>query len=899
MKSHCRKEPKYTAICVESRLMRLPEKSPTCQDLSALYYQLFSASDILRKMSLAPGSKLGPYEIVAALGAGGMGEVYRARDPRLGREVAIKVLPAGATDDPERLRRFEQEARATAALNHPNILALFDIGSQDNSPYIVSELLDGETLRARLAGGPLPLRKTIDGALQIVRGLAAAHDHGIFHRDIKPENIFITRDGHVKILDFGLAKLTMPEPSAPSLSGQATLDSVTGRGVLLGTVGYMSPEQCRGAAIDARSDLFSLGAVLYEMISGRRAFRGDTTADTISSILKEEPPDLSVTGRDVPPMLERIVHHCLEKDPANRFQSARDIAFALESWSTVSSVPTPTIAPAARKSGLLLALLGLIGALLVAIALLFVRLSAPPPEPPSYRQLTFAREFISSARFAPDQRTVLYSSARAGSESELFSLSLDTHASASLGLKNVDIESISSSGEMLLVQRRSLGARGVLARAPLNGAAPRPILSDVQDADWGPDDQIAAAHYVDGHYRIEYPIGHILYEVSIGYLSDVRVSRMGNWVAFAEHPSVGDNAGYVVVVDSSGHKRTLSPRQSIVQAINWAPSDKEVWFSGATRANEMQLKACDLSGDTRVVNRIPDMPILQDIARDGHVLLGSMIARVLTYARGPGQDQDRDVTVHNWSEVFAISPDGKQLLALSDGPGSGPDYDTYVRASDGSAPVRISDGAGYDFSPDMKWVLSSLTLHVPRQLLLVPLGPGETRQITHDAIDHDRARFLPDGKSVVFAGTEPGHKSRIYVQAINSGGARPISPEGVHGFIPTADGKFVFGFSASVALYPIDGQGAPRPVLGIHPDESILSVSSDGRSVLVGTLGGYAVDVTRVDLTSGRRELFRKIGPPDPAGVSMQSVLFTPDGKYYAYAYVNVLSELYLVEGLR
>jgi serine/threonine protein kinase len=213
-------------------------------------------------MPLAPGSKLGPYEILAALGAGGMGEVYRARDPRLGREVAIKILPAGSAGDSERMRRFEQEARATAALSHPNILAVFDIGSQDNSPYIVSELLEGETLRARLISGPLPVRKAVDYALQIARGLTAAHDHGIFHRDLKPENLFITRDGHVKILDFGLAKLTMPELGAPGLSAEATLDSVTGRGALLGTLGYMSPEQCRGAAVDARSDLFSFGAGL-------------------------------------------------------------------------------------------------------------------------------------------------------------------------------------------------------------------------------------------------------------------------------------------------------------------------------------------------------------------------------------------------------------------------------------------------------------------------------------------------------------------------------------------------------------------------------------------------------------------------------------------------------------
>ena len=862
-------------------------------------------------MSLSPGAKIGPYEIVAPLGAGGMGEVYRARDPRLGREVAIKVLAAGSVGDPERLRRFELEARATAALNHPNILAVFDIGSQDNSPYIVSELLDGETLRTRLNTGPLPLRKAVEYALQIARGLAAAHDHGIFHRDLKPENVFITRDGHVKILDFGLAKLTMPEPNSPDASTQATLDSVTGRGVLLGTLGYMSPEQCRGATIDARSDIFSFGTVLYEMVSGKRAFRGETTADTISSILKEEPPALSATGRDVPPMLERIVHHCLEKDPAARFQSARDIAFALESLSSISSsssvaaataAPTasPNAAPASRKPWLVPALLAVIAVLVVA--LLVLRVSTSPPELPSYRQLTFGREFISSARFAPDQRTIVYSSAHIGLHTELFSLSPDSHAAVSLGLKDTDVESISSAGEMLLIQdRRDLGRNvkiGLLARAPLTGATPRPMLSDVVDADWGPDNQAAVVHYVDGHFRIEYPIGHVLYELPNGYATNVRVSPKGDWVAFAEHPILGDSVGSVVMVDSSGRRRALSSRQSSVEKVNWAPSGKEVWFTSAEETTKFQLWAVDLSGHTRVVNRIPNIPTLYDIARDGRVLMGQNMFRILAFARGIGQDQEHDVTIQNWSDASAISPDGRQVLLNEEGAYSGPNYDVYVRASDGGAPERVGDGHGYDFSPDLKWVLSSLTLQIPRQLFLIPLGPGETKQITHDSIDRSNARFLPDGQNVVFSGTEAGHKSRIYVQAINSGSARPISPEGVSGFVPMVDGKFVFGSSDSVALYPVDGTGAPRPVPGIHPDEAIFSVSPDGRSALVGALGSYSADVMRVDLTSGRRELFKKIGPSDPAGVVLVDAAFTPDGKSYAYSCFNALSQLYLVEGL-
>jgi eukaryotic-like serine/threonine-protein kinase len=636
-------------------------------------------------MALASGTKLGPYEILSAVGAGGMGEVYRARDPRLGREVAIKVLPSGSASDPERLRRFEQEARATAALNHPNILAVFDIGSQDNSPYLVSELLAGETMRARLNNGPLPVHKAVDYALQIARGLAAAHDHGIFHRDLKPENIFITRDGHVKILDFGLAKLTMPEPGADGMSAQPTLDSFTGRGVLLGTLGYMSPEQCRGAAIDARSDIFSFGAVFYEMISGKRAFRGETTADVISSILREEPPHLSTAARDVPPMLERIVQHCLEKDPAARFQSASDIAFALEALSPISSASAgaPLATPASstatstsRRPWLVPALLGIIAVL--GVVLLVVRLSLPRPELPTYHQLTFGREFISSARFAPDQRTIIYSSAHIGMQTELFSLAPDTHASVSLGLKDADVESISSSGEMLLIQeRRDLGRNvkvGLLARVPLTGAAPRPLLSDVVDADWGPDNQIAVAHYVDGHFRIEYPIGHILYEPTTGWPTNVRVSPRGDSVAFAEHPTFGDSAGIVVMVDSSGGKHTLSSRQSAIQAVNWAPSGKEVWFTSAQETTKFQLWAADLSGHTRLVNRMPNTPTLYDIAHDGRVLLGENIFRILSYARGLGQDQEHDLTIRNWSDASAISPDGRQVLLNEEGAYSGPNY---------------------------------------------------------------------------------------------------------------------------------------------------------------------------------------------------------------------------------
>jgi Tol biopolymer transport system component len=285
-------------------------------------------------MPLTSGTKLGPYEIVALLGAGGMGEVSRARDTRLGRDVALKILPESFARESERLIRFEQEARAVAALNHPNILAVFDIGQHNGSPFLVSELLDGETLRAVLDRGALPPRKAIDYGVQIAQGLAAAHEKGIVHRDLKPENIFVTRDGRIKILDFGLAKLAQKPGAEPvQHDGLTATSSHTAAGVVMGTASYMAPEQVRGEAVDARTDIFAFGGVLYEMVSGKRAFRRDTVPETMTAVLKEDPPDLAESTPGVSPALERIVRRCLEKNPEQRFQSAKDLSFALGSLS--------------------------------------------------------------------------------------------------------------------------------------------------------------------------------------------------------------------------------------------------------------------------------------------------------------------------------------------------------------------------------------------------------------------------------------------------------------------------------------------------------------------------------------------------------------------------------------
>src|SRR6266571_2011421 len=362
-------------------------------------------------MPIPAGTEFGDCEILAPLGAGAMGEVYRARDNSLGREVALKLLPEQLASDPDRLRRFEQEARAAAALSHPNIVAVYRFGTRNgNTPYLVTELLQGQTLRERLNQGPILVRKTVDYAVQIARGLAAAHDQGIVHRDLKPENIFLTRDGLVKILDFGLAKLRAPEPS--EMHSTIAIAGSTEPGMVLGTVGYMSPEQVRGLVADHRSDIFSLGTILYEMLSGSRAFQGATSADTMSAILKEEPAELSSAVRSLPPALARIVHRCLEKDPAERFQSARDLAFNLELLSREETGSGAAVALPTRKGrrwGIAaLGALALFGAAGLGFLARGLRPRAENSSPAELRRLT---DFVGMEEFpalSPDGKSVAF-----------------------------------------------------------------------------------------------------------------------------------------------------------------------------------------------------------------------------------------------------------------------------------------------------------------------------------------------------------------------------------------------------------------------------------------------------------------------------------------------------------
>jgi len=862
-------------------------------------------------MAINSDTRLGPYEILAPLGAGGMGEVYRARDPRLGREVAIKVLPSEFSASPDRLRRFEQEARATGLLNHPNILAIYDIGTHDGAPYIVSELLEGETLRDRFKEGALSTRKGIEYAAQMAHGLATAHEKGIVHRDLKPENIFITKDGRVKILDFGLAKLTRPEEGSANQTSLATTPSGTEAGIVMGTVGYMSPEQVRSKPTDARSDIFSFGVILYEMLSGQRAFHRESNVETMNAILKEEPPELMALGKNIPPGLDRVVTHCLEKSPEQRFQSARDLAFALEALSGVSSSASGAL-PAIKADGFRFPVKAIAVAAVVALLALALgyfmghrAASGGPTLQPAYRRLTFRRGTVFAARFTPDGKTIAYSATWQGGPTELYTVRTEFPESLPIGMSGTNLLAMSSSGELAVaIGGQSLPHgfyRGTLGRAPLSGGTPRKVLDDVEWADWSPDGtNFAVVHAVAGKRRLEYPIGKVLYETT-GWVSHPRISPKGDMIAFLDHPIWPDDRGSVAVVDLTGKKTTISTGWSSEDGLAWSPSGKEVWFTATSSGTGRWLYAASLSGHVRTVASVAGGMTLQDIFTDGRALVTRDDERVGTLGLAPGDKTERDLSWLDWSYVTDISPDGKRIAFSEQGEGGGPTYAACIRATDGTPPVRLGEGNAMTISPDGNWILSNIP-GTPERLMILPTGSGTSKAVGALNLEiYQGGGWLPDGKSIVFVAKESGGNFRTYLQNVDGGSPKPITPEGITAVRISPDGKEIltFDFKGGWWIYPLAG-GEQRPVTGIEPGEQVIQWSSDGRSLFVAKLGLPPVKVYKLDLTTHQRVLWKELGPAGRAGlVGIGPIKITPDGKAYAYSYHEDLSDLYLAEGLK
>ncbi len=849
-------------------------------------------------MSLTPGTRLGPYEIVSPLGAGGMGEVHRARDARLGRDVAVKVLAGAFAQDEDRLRRFEDEARAAGSLNHPNLLTIFDVGTYDGSPYLVSELLEGTTLRSTLESEVLPLRKAVDYAVQIARGLAAAHEKGIVHRDLKPENLFVTKDGRAKILDFGLAKLTRPSESRAEDTGTPTTASLTSPGTVMGTVGYMSPEQVQGFPSDQRSDIFSFGAVLFEMLGAKRAFKGVTAVETMNAILKEDPPELADAARPVPSALERLARRCLEKKPQERFHSAHDLALALEAlsgpWASGPADPPLVGPPLRRRAVAALLALGLLA--LPGLGFWLGKARGEKPVP-SFQRLTSRRGRVTSARMTSDGRTVIYGAEWEGHSVQLFSTRIEGRESSALDLPGANIASVSSAGEMAILHPEEPGhtRHGLLARVQLAGGAPRDVMQRVIAADWSPDGkQLAVARITGGKVRLEFPIGRILYETE--WIESIRVSPRGERIAIVTGGNRTDDN--VTVFDPEGRKTVLS--SGWFGELAWSPDGTEVWFTATTQGGR-GLHAVSLSGRERVVMRLPALAHLYDIARDGRVLMAIGTERSEIFGRAPGESRERNLSWHESSVARGLSADGK-LLLFSDSDGVVDDASLYVRKTDGSPAVRIGEGWPSLISPDAKWV-AALPVKPPLdRLSLFPTGPGETRVLSGEGIEYEvLTAWAPDGKQLFLLAHEQGHEARTFVQDVAGGRPRPVTPAGMRceGLSPDGTTLICRDTQGSGVFFQVAGHET-RPIVGLEPDDEVPRWCDGGRALCVVRREDRVHKVFRLDPITGRRTAWREYRPADPAGViGYMGIVETLDGRSYAYSYGRELNDLYVVDGLR
>ncbi len=865
-------------------------------------------------MTIAAGSRLGPYEVLSPLGSGGMGEVWRARDGRLDRDVAIKLLSAELASDPSRLKQFEGEARSASALNHPNIVTIHEIGESPAGPYIVMELVDGKTLREVLYAGAPPVRRALHIAAQLSDALARAHDAGIVHRDLKPENVMVTREGFAKILDFGLARGRLEAAGSPS-QGDHTVTEEFREGAIQGTSGYMSPEQASGQSLDFRSDQFSFGTLLYEMLTGRRAFQRPTRAETLAAVIREDPEPIGSIAPHVPAPLRWIVERCLGKLPEDRYVSTRDLAREIQSlrdhFSQIDGVVEDGRGPAsglAKRSRRRISRGLAAGVAVLVAAAYFLGANARVRGSPSFQRLTFRDGTLWSARFAPDGHTVLYGAAWNGGPIRIYATRPETPESSAVPLPSSSLLAVSPSGEIAL----SLGAMptspftitGILARSALSGGAPREILEGVQAADFSADGaSLAVLRDADGRSRLEFPVGTKLYESAAGYLSDPRISPRGDLVAFLEHPMRGSDAGSVAVVGPDGRKRTLSSGWMTLRGLAWSLDGSEVWFTGASVGGSRALHAVTLSGTHRLVARVPGSLTLHDVSREGRVLLALEQAREGVVGVAPGDPGRRDLSWHDWSRPVDLTADGTTFLFDETGGGGGATYAVYARGTDESPAVRLGDGHALALSPDAKWALST-PQSTPARLVLLPTGAGSSRAIRTGRFDNIvRAAWLPGGERFLLCADEPGHALRLYVQPSAGGDPRPVTQEGVGADWAVApDGAAVVAIDPSGELrsYPISG-GDGAVVRGTVRGDLPIRFSPDGRALYLLVRGeGAASRIDRLDLSSSRRETWRTIEPPNPVGVyGIPRVLLSADGESYLYAYVRFLDELYLVDGLR
>jgi len=755
---------------------------------------------------LSAGNRLGRFEIVASIGAGGMGEVYRARDAQLQRDVAIKVLPAAFADNPERRRRFEREARATAGLNHPNILAVHDVGLHEGLPFIVTELLQGETLRQRMNGRRLPPRKAVDYAIEIARGLAAGHDRGIVHRDIKPDNLFVTHDGRVKILDFGLARMTeaggAEDATATLTAGGIPVASV------VGTAAYMAPEQARGLRTDHRADLFSLGVVLYEMLQGVPLFRRDTPADTVSAILHDDPPDLECT-RQCGPALERIVRHCLEKNPEERVQHARDLIFDLESVSLASSAPMRRHLRASQKR---IARAIVPAAIVIAAALGYVvgirrepLATSAPVALASAQRLTDFAGIEESPSISPDSRQVAFT-ANVRGRRQVFVRLLAGGSPVQITRDLLDHESPrwSADGNALVYfsPAESGNDQGAIWSIPALGGSPRRVIDGISDADIGRNGALACFRVQNGRIQLvraslDGAHTQVIAALPSGYHLHPRWSPDGNWIAFQQGDGVRNDV--FVISQAGGELRKLTAERAMIRGLAWLPDSSGVVYASSRGSTVPYLPPLALwevkleGGAARQITTADSWYEQPDI--DGSGLVATSRVRIsFDIWRFPFGENAAD----NVQRAEQVTRQTGHVLTPSEAPA-------------GNELVFLSDSGGHG----NLWVLSAAN--------------GDLRQVTfeHDpGVAMGAPIWSPDGRSIAFVSSKGRTGFEFGVWLVNPDGTnlRNVAPRGL-GMSWAPDGRWIyFAESSTGNLYKVPSSGGTAVKVRAEPTRNVIGV---------------------------------------------------------------------------
>jgi eukaryotic-like serine/threonine-protein kinase len=897
-------------------------------------------------VALAAGARLGPYEIVSALGAGGMGEVYRAKDPRLGRDVAMKILPAAFSADPDRLRRFEQEARSAAALNHPNILTVHEIGTHAGQPYIVSELLEGQTLRDAFGHGGLPVKKVIEYAIQICHGLAAAHEKSIVHRDLKPENVFVTKDGRIKILDFGVAKLTDVAVLGAGATMMATR-AETSPGLVIGTISYMSPEQVRGQTVDHRSDIFSFGSILYEALSGVRAFTGDTAADTLSAILGTDPPKLTIGRGSISSGLERIVRRCLEKLPGQRFQSATDVAFALETVTNTTEWAAPT-APAADRgvrwaAPFVLTATAIVAALIGAAAMWWTVRPDTPAQSDRVSLVELARlthdaGFSDSPSWSPDGTLFAYSSNRSGNF-EIYVRRVeggqeinvtndpadDVQPAFSPDGTAIAFVSTRSSRTSLIKTGFAFGPTGLNSRTyggdiwvtPALGGRARRVAEDGNFPVWRPDGRTIA--YVSGtesHRAIlERPTEGgeskplLSSSASTWEIMRLRYSPDGRWLTFENI-----DRKVLVLPGVGGTPQELLRGRS----HTWDPTGQRVYYMNDGPAGGSRLFSADIQGHSGNVSATPSpvalvTGLLQDLAvsSDGRRVLASEIQESLNLARlplapgggGPAGPEEELSTSGQVRDGFpSVSPDGRRILLASSRLGEETLW-TVNLESRGWERIQMPQKECGTFqgswTPDGRHVAA--TCYLPDgtfSVWLITLDGSATKEL----VSRKRAlspgtnacEFSPDGRSLLYSYVKDGF-NQLFVLDVATSRERQLTTSRSDKYDGrwSPDGQWIVfpsnaGGSLQAWKLPAQG-GEERKLTSGHERMRHLFYSPDGRWIYVQPSHR---NIYRLPAEGG--QLQRVTNFPE-SGLFLEEPTISPDGKFLAYCRSRGGSSLWLL----